>query len=79
MTDLYGNPEQHETVTTALLQSRKDKRQESDNAIYMGFKVFRDLTREATAVMLEAYAKSVRESKADRFRMEMNIDEVKKQ
>jgi len=77
MTDLYGNPDQGDTPTTLILEKRKGKKVESDSHFKLGCRVFPYLSRVAVAEALRIVADDVEQSKAERFRFEYTIEEVK--
>ena len=75
--DLYGNPEQVDTPTERLLVAHRKMILESDSHFKLGCHVFPSLSRVAVAEALRLVADDVEQSKAERFRFEYTIEEVK--
>jgi len=74
--DLYGNPEQNETVTTVLLATRKNRKLESDGLFRLGLKIYPDMTRDALVLWLRKAAEIVEATNAERFHVEFLIEQV---
>ena len=69
--------EQIETPTIQLLKSRSDKRVESDGLFRFGHKQYPDMAKDAVVKLLQAAAQIVAETDAERFRVELLIEQVK--